>query len=139
MTAAMENEVRERARPLGQRAEWRGGAPFDLRVVLSGGKALARVTGPLDLEHAPQFRERVLPLCGSARCAVVDLRRADYLDSAGARELVLLREELARQGGELRLVVRPGSGVERTLQRLTLPAPFAVHDRALDAWIQRAA
>jgi anti-anti-sigma factor len=107
---------------------------FELRVVEAGRMALARVEGPLDVEHATRLLNRLQPLCRTARRLVIDLRRADYIDSSGVRALMLLHSELEGQGGELRLVVRPESRVERTLSLLRLHERFAFYTGAQEAW-----
>jgi anti-anti-sigma factor len=110
---------------------------FDLRVVESGGMVLGRVAGPLDVEHAPEFLARLQALCDTRRRLVVDLRRADYVDSAGVRALLKVQELLEPSGGELRLVVLPGSRVERTLRLLQLLQRFRVYESASAAWGNR--
>jgi anti-anti-sigma regulatory factor len=56
---------------------------------------------------------------------LVDLRRAPWVDSAGVRALLQLQEELRAGDGELRLLLQPGSRVERTLSLLRLTPLFA--------------
>lgn len=73
------------------------------------------------------------------RRVVLDLRTADYLDSQGVRALLRLQDGLRAAGGELRLVCRPGSSVERVLRLLQLEEAFPVFTGVQDAWIRSAA
>lgn len=113
-------------------------APFDLRVVESGKLVLARIDGPLDYVHAEEVRERLEPFCRTARRVVIDLRRAEYLDSTGLRTLLQLQEAAEAHQAELRLVLSSASRVFRTLALLHLEARFAIYDSVSDAWIRRA-
>lgn len=116
--------------------------PFELRVVESGKMVLARIDGPLDMEHAPEVLQRLKPYCGAASRIVVDLRRTDYLDSAGVRTLLQLQEGMEAQEegcAEFRLVLRPDSRVQRTLNLLRLESRFNIFDSASAAWIRRSA
>lgn len=116
-----------------------GRAPvlFEVKVAESGRTAFARVDGPLSGDHCPCFLERVQPLCTRLRRVVVDLRRAQYIDSSGVRALLLLQEELDAGRGELRLVLQPGSPVERTLSLLRLTGQFKTYGTASEAWTRR--
>lgn len=110
---------------------------FALKVAESGRMALARVEGPLNTEHCPGFLQRVQPLCHGLRRIVLDLRRTEYVDSCGVRALLKLQEELAAANGELRLVLLPGSTIERTLSLLRLTGQFKTYCNASEAWIRR--
>lgn len=79
---------------------------------------------PLDLEHSGAFLDRARALCRTCHCLVVNLDAAEFVDSAGVRALLALAGELETAGKELRLVVRPGSRVERTLSLLRLLERF---------------
>ena len=121
-----------------QDSTWEQGAgsaqSFELRLAETGKQVLVRVDGPLDVEHSPEFLRKLQPLCGSARRVVADLRRADYIDSAGVRALLKLQGQLRPNQGELVLVVDPGSRAMRTLKLLRLDNQFRMFDRASDAW-----
>lgn len=111
---------------------------FDLSI--SGGEraSMIRVTGPLDIQHAPRFLQELRPLCNPGRRVVVDLRKAEYVDSSGVRALMELDEKTIQAHGELRLVVLPGSRVERVLGLLRLMDKFHVYSSASEAWQERA-
>lgn len=110
--------------------------PFELALVESGRMVLARVEGPLDMVNTPGFLGRLQPLARAAHRLVLDLRRAQYVDSDGMRALLLLHREFEANQAELRLVVTPGSRVERVMQLLRLREHFHVYENASDAWIR---
>src|SRR6478609_8925988 len=114
----------------------REATPFELRFAQSGRAALARVDGPLSGEHCPRLLDGVRPLCRSLQRLVLDLRRTLYIDSAGVRALLQLQQDVEAAQGELRLVVTPGSRVEKTLSLLRLTARFQTFGTASDAWIR---
>ena len=58
--------------------------------------------------------------------------------SARVRALLRLREELAERGAEARLVVPPGSRVERTLTLLQLERRFKIFGTVVLAWFDGA-
>jgi len=110
-----------------------------LRIVEAGRMVLVDVQGPLDVEHTPRFEQQVRRFCRPGRKLVVDLRRAEFVDSAGVRTLLSLHQELQASGGELRLVVAAESRVERTLTLLQLQEHFRIYHNASEAWTQRGA
>src|SRR2546423_15019722 len=97
-----------------RRSGEREAAPFELRLAQSGRAALARIDGPLSGEHCLRLLDGVRPLCRSLQRLVLDLRRTLYIDSAGVRALLQLQQDVEAAHGELRLVVTPGSRVEKT-------------------------
>jgi anti-anti-sigma factor len=112
-------------------------AEFGLKVLEAGKRVLARVTGPLDQASAPQLLARLEPLCTASRRVVLDLRRADFLDSSGVRALLQLRSALQANSGELRLVIHPEGGIARTLKLLRLDDQFTTHSSSVEAWLRR--
>jgi anti-anti-sigma factor len=102
-----------------------------------GHTALLCATAPLDLIGAAEFLKRARPLLRSSCCLVVDLQDVEFVDSAGVRMLLCLADELEEAGKELRLVVRPGSRVERTLGLLRLLQRFRVFATLQQAWTGR--
>ena len=95
--------------------------------------AIVCMLEPLDQEGAARLLARVRPLAYSSRCLVIDLTRAEFVDSAGVRALLGLAEEQEAQGKELRLMVDPGSRVERTLRLLQLLERFQTFHTLRDA------
>lgn len=90
----------------------------------AGHTTLLCATEPLDIGGAARLLERVRPLLPSCSCLLLDLQQAEFIDSSGVRMLLQLLHELESPGRELRLIVRPGSRVERTLRLLQLLERF---------------
>ncbi|HTE18267.1 MAG TPA: STAS domain-containing protein [Armatimonadota bacterium] len=110
---------------------------LDICTAETGSLALARINGPLDLATAPHFLNRLQPLFSPRRRVVLDLRGVDYIDSDGVRALLRVQQDVETDSGAIRLVVRPGSRVARTLSLLRLEHRFEIFESALDAWIRR--
>ena len=110
---------------------------MEIRTAEAGRLALARVTGPLDLTTTPQLLNRLQPLLAPRRRMVLDLRDVDFIDSNGVRALLRVQQNLEKGSGGIRLVVRPGSRVARTLSLLRLDQQFEIFETAMDAWIRR--
>lgn len=86
----------------------------------AGHLGLLCVTEPLDLTGAEQLSERIQRLSMNCRCVVLDLSAAEFLDSDGVRALLQLSREMQTADRELRLVLQPGSPVERIFNLLRL-------------------
>jgi anti-anti-sigma factor len=114
-----------------------GAHPFEVKVVESGRMARADVRGALSMDHTSEFLARLRPICDHTNRVVLDLRRAEYVDSDGVRALLALQNEMDDRHGELRLVVQPESRVSRTLSLLRLNNRFRIYDSVSDAWITR--
>jgi anti-anti-sigma factor len=111
------------------------GDVFDVQVMAGGGEVLVRLEGELDSASAPGFMARLNGSVDAADNHTVrlDLSRLRFLDTAGARALLRVRELVAAVGGRLtvdgmvtgrlpvadymalheRLVVEPGEGTGR--------------------------
>jgi anti-sigma B factor antagonist len=76
------------------------------------GPALA-VAGEIDVYTAPQFREKLLPLCATKQTVTVDLSQVLYIDSTGLGVLIGAYKALRSVGGKLVL-----TGMNGRLQRL---------------------
>lgn len=100
----------------------------------SGRTVLVRVVGPLDLEHAELFLSRVERVATSGRRVIVDLLQADYVDSSGVRALLQLQSRVHGVHGDLRLVIRTGSRVERVFTLLRLIDQFSIYRSTSEAW-----
>jgi anti-anti-sigma factor len=92
-----------------------------------------RVLGPLNRETAPLLQRRLEAAAPEAACLCLDLGAADYLDSDGIRWLQRLQTDLHARGLTLRLAIREGSRVERTLTLLQLTGAFEIDRYAADA------
>jgi anti-anti-sigma factor len=106
---------------------------FQLRIDDTADGLLAHIVGPLDVEHAPRVRERLLPHLRNAQRVVVNLMRTDYVDSEGVRSLMALHRSAEAAHAELCLVLQPGSRAERTFLLLRLKDHFRIHASVRDA------
>jgi len=105
-----------------------------------GGVAHARVNVPVNRETCPLLDERLERLLGNgAHALVADLGPAEYLDSDGVRWLQRLQARLEERRIELRLAVREGSRVERTVRLLQMARTFAIDFYPSDLPAPRAA
>lgn len=98
---------------------------------------LAEIAGPLDVDQTPSLLDQLLPLCRSSRRVVLDLRRAEFIDSTGVRGLLSLQKAIADAGGQFRLVTTRNSQVRRILKLLAIDCRFAMFESGIDAWITR--
>ena len=89
-----------------------------------GSTAYLCPTEALDLVGARTLIERARPVMLNCQRLLVDLQEIDFIDSSGVRALLYLATQLEEGGKELRLVVRRGSRVERTLNILRLLGRF---------------
>jgi anti-sigma B factor antagonist len=72
--------------------------PFDVQIEAHGAELWVRPAGDLDLAGAPELRESLdLALRSDAQSIVLDLRRLEFLDSAGLRVIV---DACTSRGGE---------------------------------------
>jgi anti-sigma B factor antagonist len=110
-------------------ADWAAlSEPFAVAVREGEEMLLAEVRGSLDVENAPALSEKLRPLCDPETVLVVDLSRAEYVDSSGLKALLALRDRLDGTGGELFLVVPPRSRMERLLKLLRIQDQFLLLD-----------
>lgn len=81
----------------------------------TGRTSVITLSGELDAQTAPSFREQVVSAtAGELDQLVLDLTDLAYLSSAGLRSLVFCRQKLA---DDVRLVVvRPQDSVEQTIR-----------------------
>jgi len=107
--------------------------PFDLKVTVAGRAVVARVRGPLDLHFTPRLTEGLDAFIASANRVVVNLRSSEYVDSTGIRALLMMQKSLESARGELRLVVQPGSRVERVIRLLQLERHLSMFESESEA------
>jgi anti-anti-sigma factor len=92
-------------------------------------RADARVSlalhGELDLETAPQFRERLSDAESVAETVVIDLRGVTFMDSCGIGELVGAQQRAHREGRRLVVVKSEGTQIDEVLH-------IAALDKALE-------
>jgi len=110
--------------------------PRTLRVhtLVAGRKALLRVHGAVDVAATPALAEALEPYRRAGQWLILDLRSVDYIESPGLRLLMSLGEELQSSSGEVRLVVRHPSRVERTLGLVGLDQRLSVFFTPREAW-----
>jgi anti-anti-sigma factor len=112
--------------------------PLRFKTVTCGRVGYARVSGPLDLAAISPFKDQVLGLLDrGCRALILDLSGVQFVDSEGVRALLLLRDEADTRSARLRVVVPPGSQVERTLRLLRFDSLFAIFRSASAAWRRR--
>jgi anti-sigma B factor antagonist len=80
--------------------------PFSLETSRIGSHDVVVVKGEVDLASAPQL-DRALSKF-KAREVFVDLRKVDFMDSAGLRVLLAHQTRTAEHGGQLRLLLSEG-------------------------------
>jgi anti-anti-sigma factor len=98
-----------------------------------GGTALVPWTGPLDLETVAAFEKQLDPyLRDPSRTIILDLRRVEYIDSAGLRFLLALRERMAEARDRIVLMVSGESRVERTMRLVGFDQLFEITRRPAD-------
>ena len=96
-------------------------------VTEEAGKLVVRLSGDVDLEHAPQVRKLLLDCVGRDKDVVVDFAGVDYIDSSGVANLVEALQTANRQGTGFQLVAVTGQAM-RVLQLARLEKVFAIHD-----------
>jgi anti-anti-sigma factor len=94
--------------------------PTNLQVTVEeqGRVRLIAARGDVDLATTPTLRDAMESSCvaqGDTTIVAVDLRQADFIDSAGLALLVEMRKRFL-QSCELALVIKTGSQPERVLK-----------------------
>jgi anti-anti-sigma factor len=99
-------------------------AVFPSRLVVDVDRSDARVSlalhGELDLETAPQFRERLADVEPEADTLLVDLRSVTFMDSCGMGELVGAHQRARRAGRRLVVVRGEDTQIAEVLHTSTL-------------------
>jgi anti-sigma B factor antagonist len=81
--------------------------------------------GEIDLASAPRVGLALEPFAGQP--VVLDLRRVEFMDSAGLKVLLRQRSRIEESGGDLRLVVGNGA-VGRLLELTGVSGAFSISD-----------
>ena len=105
-----------------------------MRALDVGCRALLRVSGPLDAVTSPALGEALQPFRRPGQWLIVDLRPVEYIETPGLRLLMTVNEELQTEGGQVCLVVQPGSRVERTVRLVGLDQRCPVVPTVREAW-----
>jgi len=82
---------------------------------------------------SPALGEALQPFRRLGQGLTLDLRPVEYIETPGLRLLMTLNEELQAEGDQVRLVVRQGSRVERTLRLAGLDHLCAVFHTVREA------
>jgi len=101
---------------------------------MAGRSSVVRCAEPLDATASERLRALVGGPLQKARRVILDLSSAAYADSAGLRELLELQQRLRTQGAELRLVVPPGSRIDRALRLVGFASLLALYPSGRLAW-----
>jgi anti-sigma B factor antagonist len=83
------------------------------------------VSGEIDLASAPRVELALEPFTGQP--VVLDLRRVEFIDSAGLKVLLSQRSRLEETGGDLKLVIGHGA-VGRLLELTGVSEAFSISD-----------
>jgi len=100
---------------------------MEISVSTRGRIGLFRVEGPVREGAHLHLREALIDYIerGHSRF-VVDMSRADSLDSAALGELVACLKRARQSGGDVKLVVRPDGIVHELLQMMCLDRVFQI-------------
>lgn len=90
--------------------------PPPLSVVRSGGRAMVRLAGEVDIAAVEALEQEILAEVGGAASVVVDLTAVGFLDSAGLRLLDHVVGECDDRGADVRVVVPEGSPARLPLE-----------------------
>ncbi len=82
------------------------GPQFNLETSHIGSHDVIAVKGEIDLATAPQLEDALAKFTGKE--VLVDLRKTEFMDSAGLKVLISQRVRLEESGGALRLVLGEG-------------------------------
>jgi anti-anti-sigma factor len=98
---------------------------------------VVRAPADIDAANAARVRDELITcMRREAFDLIVDLTDTRYLDSAGIDMLFRLNQTLAQRRATLRLVIAPGSDLERLADVVAMPRTIAVHadvNEAVDA------
>jgi anti-sigma B factor antagonist len=77
---------------------------MEINVKPVGQVMVIEISGEIDSNTAPQAQEHVLPLAQPGAKILLDMRRVEYMSSAGLRVLLSMYRQITRQNGGLVLV-----------------------------------
>ena len=99
------------------------GPEFSLEASRIGGHDVVVVKGEIDLASAPKLEKALSKF--SKKEVFLDLRKTEFMDSAGLKVLITQRSRMEESGGILRLVVGEGP-VMRLLELAGVRASFSI-------------
>jgi anti-anti-sigma factor len=104
------------------------GAQADVIIDTAGDRAMARVSGEVDLSNADAVGTSLTELLASAGPGmVVDLSEVEFLDSSGLRMLLVLGSTAKENDQDFHLVVGEGSFVAHLMEVTRVKDILAVH------------
>jgi anti-sigma B factor antagonist len=101
------------------------GPQLVLETTRIGDNDVIVVSGEIDLASAPRVELALEPYSGQP--VVLDLRRVEFIDSAGLKVLLSQRSRIEESGGDLKLVVGHGA-VGRLLELTGVSEAFSITD-----------
>jgi anti-sigma B factor antagonist len=101
------------------------GPQLILETTRIGDHDVVVAAGEIDLASAPRVGLALEPFAGQP--VVLDLRRVEFMDSAGLKVLLRQRSRIEESGGDLRLVVGNGA-VGRLLELTGVSGAFSISD-----------
>jgi anti-anti-sigma factor len=105
-----------------------------LTVLNAGRRLLVRCASELSEGTVARMEQQVERHLPAARCVLLDLSEAAFANSAGLRWLARLSDGLQAQRKPLRVLVRPGSPVERAFCLTGYDRRVELHRSARSAW-----
>jgi anti-anti-sigma factor len=106
----------------------------DVHVELQGATVVARLSGEVDMANASYVRDELLrAVPNDAIALVIDLTPARYLDSAAIALLFEVARRLETRRQTLRLVLPPGSPLERVLVLTEVGTVAPIHESLASA------
>jgi len=99
------------------------GPEFSLETTRIGKNQVVVVKGEIDLASAPTVDKALGKFSGKE--VFLDLRKTDFMDSAGLKVLITQRSRIEETGGALRLVVGEGP-VMRLLELAGVREAFSI-------------
>jgi anti-anti-sigma factor len=101
---------------------------------MAGRSSVVRCGLPLDAQASARLGSLIADSLQRARRVILDLSAASYADSAGLKGLLALQQRLQTQGAELRLVVPPGSRIDRALRLVGFASLLSLYPSGRLAW-----
>jgi anti-anti-sigma factor len=99
------------------------GPHFNLETSRIGGHDVVVVKGEIDIATAPMLNKTLAKF--SKKEVFLDLRKTEFMDSAGLKVLITQRSRIEESGGALRLVVGEGP-VMRLLELAGVRDAFSI-------------
>jgi len=96
--------------------------------------AIVALPAEIDVTNAGHVYDRLFAAVVSGTPVVIaDLTATDFCDAGGVRALIMIREEAAARGSQLRLVIAPGALMRRVLVLLGVDHLLPVYATVAEA------